>query len=320
MLAALLAGCSRTALAAPPDDASSRDVDKKKRPSEKIGERVSRGIIDQSLETIDTPENQARIGRILNSSEMHDAVRDLTASLVLGVYDGVRTGRADVTSTESIRKGIDRHVTPAAGRLSRRVIDSALDAALTDEHIARIEILGERSTHAAIQGLARGVEEDLGPALAATFERDIGPALAIVMERDLIPAIGRGLDTPEMQRVVANLTHSFASEFVSGAGDAIDESAEESAAQGKESGLQLFGTKVARGYAVALFFAFALGTMAIVLTFVLLRYSRRLRQQSKAASDREAALLHLIESLKSDNPELKTDLRHLLEDQLEAPA
>lgn len=317
MLTAILSGCSGAALASPPDPTNPSE-DRNKRLSEKVGERVSRGMIDETLETLDTPENHARLGRILSSPQMQDAVRDLTASLVVGVFDGVRTGTADMTvDGDSIRAGIERQVTPAVGRMSRQLIRSALDAALTDEHIARVEILGEGATHAAVSGLATGIQQDLGPALAATLEKDIGPALALVMERDLIPAIGRGLDTPEMQRVVANLTHSFASEFVSGAGDAIDESAQESAAQGKESGLQLFGTKVARGYAIALFFTFALGTMAIVLTFVLLRYSRRLRQQSKAASDREAALLHLIENLQANNPELKSDLRHLLEDQLQ---
>lgn len=321
MLAALLAGCSGAALASGPEQASPPEPDRNKRLSEKVGERVSRGMIDETLETLDTPENHARLGRILSSAQMQDAVHDLTASLVLGVFDGVRTGRADMTiDGESIRQGIERQVTPAVGRLSRRLVGSALDAALTDERIARIGVLGEGSTHSAVRGLAHGVEQDLGPALAATLEQDIGPALAIVIERDLIPAVGRGLDTPEMQRVVANLTRSFAAEFVSGAGDAIDEEAQQSAARGEESSLQVFGTQVARGYAIALFFTFALGTMAIVLTYVLLRYSRRLRHQSQAASERETALLNIIDNLETENPEIKADLRKVLGHQLDAPA
>jgi hypothetical protein len=310
VLAALLVGCSRTALASPPDADRGRD----KRPSEKIGERVSRGIIDETLETLDTPENHARMRRILSSPQMQDAVRELTASMVLGVFEGVRTGRAGTTS-ESIRRGIERQVTPAVGRLSRRMIDSALDAALTDEHIARIEVLGESSTHAAIRGLAQGIEQELGPALAATLERDMGPALAVVIERDLLPALGRGLDTPQMQKVVADVARSVAAEAVSGAGEAIDEET-----RGEENKLQVFGTQVARGYAIALFVAFALGTMAIVLTVVLVRNSRRLHRQSKAAAAREAALLNIIDNLETENPELEADLRRVLELQIEQPA
>jgi hypothetical protein len=287
VLAALLAGSSNIALASPPDDARNE----KKKPVEKIGERVSRGILQEGLETLDTPENRARLARILNSPEMRNALRDLTASLVLGVYDGVRIGRASATSKrkpgKSIREGLDAQVTPALGRLA------------------------ETGTLSATRGLATGLEEDLGPALAATLEKDIGPALAIVIERDVLPAIGRGLDTPEMQQLVANVTRSIASEAIVGAGEGIDEGS-----QGKESGLKLFGRSVAVGYAVAVFFAFALGTMSIVLTVVLVRNTRRVRRQSKAAAEREAALLRLIDNLEAENPELKLDARKLLEDQL----
>jgi hypothetical protein len=315
-MAVLLAALSSTAVASPPEE--------KKKAVEKMGEQASRGVIQEGLETFDSPENRARLGHILNSSEMRDAVRDLSASLVLGVFDGVRSAnRAGATTDreigKSIRDGIDRQVTPALARLSHRVITSALDAALTDEHIGRLEILGERSTHAAIRGLSAGIEHDLGPALAATLEKDIGPAMALVMERDILPAIGRGLDTPEMQQVVANLTRSFATQFIGGAGDAMDVESEANAASGKESGLQIFGDKVAFGYSIALFFAFALGTMSIALTIVLFRNSRRLRKQAEAATERETALMHLIDSLKSETPELKADVRQLLETQLEPP-
>jgi hypothetical protein len=118
-----------------------------------------------------------------------------------------------------------------------------------------------------------------------------------------------------MQTVVAHLTRSVAAEFVSGAGEAIGEET-----QGKESGLTVFGTQVARGYAIALFVAFALGTMAIVLTVVLIRNSRRLSRQSKAAAEREAALLHIIDNIEAENPELELDLRKLLQTQLQDPA
>jgi hypothetical protein len=296
VLAVLLGGSSKVALASPPRDASPADEEpnKRKKPVEKIGERVSRGILQEGLETLDTPENRARLARILSSDEMRDAMRGLTRSLVLGVQDGLRAGSKN------------------AGRLSGRVIDSTLDAALTDEHIARLQILGESATLSATHGLATGIEQDLGPALAATLEQDVGPALAIVIERDLIPALGRALDTPEMQQVLGNVTHSVASSAIVGAGEGIDEET-----RGKESGLKVFGRSIAVGYAVTLFVAFALGTAGIVLTVVLVRNTRRMRKQSQTAAEREAALLRLIENLEAENPELKIDARRLLEEQLQ---
>jgi hypothetical protein len=112
-----------------------------------------------------------------------------------------------------------------------------------------------------------------------------------------------------MQRAVSALAHSIASEFVTGAGEAIDTGDE-------NRGLKLFGNKVALGYAIALFVAFALGTAAIVLTVILVRNTRRLRNQSKEATEREAALMHIIDSLKTKNPELEADVERLLEEQL----
>ena len=53
--------------------------------SEKIGKRVSRGVVEESLEALDKQENRERLGRILNSPQMRDAMHDLTASIVLGV-------------------------------------------------------------------------------------------------------------------------------------------------------------------------------------------------------------------------------------------
>ncbi len=313
VVATLLAGLSSSAAAAPPEP--------KKRAAEKISARVSHGMIQEGLETFDEPANRARMGRILNSPEMRDAIHDLAASLVVGMVDGAGTAlkkSAPTTQelTKSIGKGIDQQISPALSRMANRMIDSALDAALTDEHITRVEVLGEVTTHAAIRGLATGVEDELGPALAATLVKDLGPALAIVIEHDLLPALARGLDTPEMQKVVASLTRSVAAEFVGGSVDAIDDNAKANAEAGTESGLKVFGNKVAVGYSVVLFVAFAFGTLTVVLAVVLLRYSRRLRKQSEAATDREAALLHLIDSLKSNSPELKADVRLLLEDQL----
>jgi hypothetical protein len=286
--------------------------------SEKIGERVSRGAIEESLETLDKAENRARLGRILNSPQMRAALHDLTVSIVTGVFDGVKASATFDTAGvgKSIKDGIDKQVGPAMGRMTYRVVDSALSAALSDEHIAEIGQLGEAATHGVIRGVAKGLQEDLGPALAATIEKDIGPAVSNMLARDVLPGIGRGLDSPEMQSAIANISRTIATEFVGGAGDAMDTATQQDEAQGKESGLKVFGNKVALGYTIALFLAFALATMIIVLTVVLVRSSRRQRKQAAEAKRRETALLRLVDSLEGDHPELKTDVRRLLEEQL----
>lgn len=298
--------------AAPPAP-TEPDKPDKKRAAERMGEKVSRGVVAEGLETLDQPDNRARLGRVLSSAEMQDAARELSAAFVLGAIDGLAEGvveqRTSATPVEfgpSMRKSIDRHLSPAMGRMVGRMVDAALATSLTDERIDRLEVLTERITHAAVRGLARGIEAELGPALATMIDEDLGPALARSIERDNLPALGRGLSTPEMQEVVVNLTRPFATEFVGGAGDAITD--QTGSGTDTARSLSVFGNSIALGYAIALFVAFAFGTMLIGLTFILIRNARRLREQSEAASQRDAALSNLIDSLEHEHPDLGTEL------------
>lgn len=303
---------------------SSALADKPKTISEKVGERISRGVVQESLEALDKQENRERLGRIMGSAEMRKAMHDLTSSIVVGVFDGVRSaqkdgailGMGDVDIAKSVGDGMNKHITPAAGKLTYKVVDSALSAALDDKHIAQMEKIGKGATRSVVAGLAEGLEHELGPALAATLDKDIGPAVAVMLERDILPAVGRGLDTPEMQSAVANLTRSVATELVAGTDDQMAREKEKDEAAGKDSGLSLFGGKMALGYAVALFVAFAFATLFIVMTVLLVRSHRRQRRQDEESKRREATLMSLLDSVEQDNPEARTDVHRLVREQL----
>jgi hypothetical protein len=288
--------------------------------SEKIGERVSRGVVEESLEALDKQENRERLGRIMNSPQMRAAMHDLTASIVIGVFDGVRQaqtkglmGKTDVA--KSVGDGMNDHITPAVGKMTYRIVDSAISASLSDKNIKKVGQLGEGATHAAIRGVAKGLEQDLGPALAVTLDRDLGPAIAQMIERDIMPAVGRGLNSADMQAAITRTTNSVATGLVYGTDNALDETNVTETDEG-ESRLKVFGGRLAIGYAIALFVAFAFGTMLVVLTVMLVRGNRRQRKQQEESKQREQALLHLIDSIESDYPELKTDMRRLLREQL----
>ena len=295
-------------------------AEKPKTIGEKMGERISRGIVEESLETLDKQENQERLGRIMNSPQMRDAMHDLTASIVVGVFDGVKAaqskglmGKTDIA--KSVGDGMNEHITPAVGKLTYKLVDSAIGASLSDKNIARIEKLGEGATHAVIRGLAQGIEQDLGPALATTLDRDLGPAIATMIERDIMPAVGRGLNSADMQAAITRTTNSVATGLVYGTDNALEETQVATNEDG-ESKLKVFGGRLAIGYAIALFVAFAFGTMLVVLTVLLVRGNRRQRKQQSESQRREQALLHLIDSIETDHPELKTDMRRVLREQL----
>jgi len=296
-------------------------ADKPKSLSEKVGEKISRGVVQESLEVLDKQENRDRLGRIMGSPQLRKAMQDLTSSIVLGAFEGVREAKigpliGDMDIAKSVGDGLNKHITPAAGKLTYRVVDSALTAALEDRHIAQMEKIGNGATRAVVAGLAEGLETELGPALAATLDKDIGPAVAMMLERDILPAVGRGLDTPEMQSAVANLTRSVATELIAGTSDQMQVEAEEDKAEGKESSLSLFGGKMALGYAIALLVAFAFATLFIVMTVLLVRSSRRQRKQDEESKRREATLMSLLDSVEQDNPEARTDVHRLIRDQL----
>jgi heme exporter protein D len=289
--------------------------------SEKIGERISRGIVEESLETLDKKENRERLGRVMNSPQIRAAMHDITESIVLGVVHGIRKARSEAGATEvdigkSVGDSMDKHITPAVGKLTFRLVDQALTASLADKHIAQIEKLAQGSTHAVLTGVGSGLREEVGPALAATLDKDIGPAIAVMLERDIMPAVGRGLNTPEMQSAVANMTRSIATELVGGTTDAMQVNADQNKAEGKESGFKVFGSNLAIGYAVALFVAFAFGTLLVVLTVLLVRSNRRQRKQYEDAKQREATLMHLLDSVDADHPELRTDMHRLVREQI----
>jgi hypothetical protein len=63
-----------------------------------------------------------------------------------------------------------------------------------------------------------------------------------------------------------------------------------------------------------MYVSFAFGTLLLVLTIVLVRMSRRQRRQAEASKRRETALMHLIETIESDHPEIKSDLLRVLQD------
>lgn len=301
--------------------ASPAFADKPKTISEKMGERISRGVVEESLEALDKQENRERLGRIMNSPQMRDAMHDLTASIVVGVFDGIKQaqtkgvmGKTDIA--KSVGDGMNDHITPAVSRMTYRIVDSALSASLSDKHLKQISAMGENATHAAIRGLAAGIEQDLGPALAATLDKDLGPAIAQMIERDVMPAVGRGLNSPDMQSAIHNATNSVATGLVYGTDEALDETDVTHDDDGDSRIGAGIGGKMALGYAIALFVAFAFGTMLVVLTVVLVRGNRRQKKQQEEAKRREQALLHLIDSIESDYPELKTDMRRLLREQL----
>ncbi len=250
--------------------------------SRKVGERVTRGVVNESLSSLDTPENRKHLGNIVGSAELNKAVHDLSASIASGAVEGIT--KAASSKAEALGKGVgpklestlDDHVTPALRRLTSEVVRAAISASLSDRNQDAVGALTEQTTHRAMKGLASGIEEELGPALAETLVRDLGPALAIVIQRDLMPAVGRGLSSPEMQGALGDTASTVASRLLRGSEQALDDIQDENAATGEDSSLEVFGTRVAVGYAVSVVIAVMFAGGFVVAMIALTATRRRL--------------------------------------------
>jgi hypothetical protein len=262
--------------------------DEKPRPlSEKVAGRTAEGAIDQALETLDRPENRERLARILASPPMQAAVRDITAQLVAGVFEGVDIARAKGQLPQlpkmpndlgrSIGRSIDRYISPATGRLVQHTVDAALGAALSDENAARIDAFVKRLGAGVATGLANALRDE------------VGPALAITLEHDIIPAIGRGMQTPEVQAAILKTMMSL------GIGAARGTQAGLREADVSASDVPSVGGTLALGVWVAIIVAVAFGILFVVMTVLLVRANRRQRELVEESRKREERFLAVLE-------------------------
>jgi hypothetical protein len=253
--------------------------------TEKVAGRAAGGAIEETLRTLDTPENRERLPRILASPPMQAAARDITASIVGGVFDGVDRARASgqlptMPSADdigrSIGRSIDRDISPATGRLVHNTIDSALDAALSDENSGRIEAVVHRIGASVTTGFANAIRDEVGPALAVTLERDI------------LPAIGRGLQSPDVQAAIVKSVSSL------GVGAARGTQAGFAEAD-STSGRPSVGGTLAAGAMAAIAAAVSFAVLFIVMTVLLIRSNRRQRDLAEESRRREERFLAVLE-------------------------
>lgn len=291
--------------------------------SEKVTERVVTTAVDESLASLERPENQRRLGAIIGSPELREGLQKLSASIVEGVVDGMvasskRNGLG--VDGKQTRSFIEKQIAPATATVVHRVVDAALDAALSEENARKAAHFGEVATRGVIRGLATGLEEDLGPALSRTMGRDLGPAVGNMLGVHVLPAVGRGLGSAPMQSAIGRTTGSIAANIVHGADDAIAEVQAEDGEPNTKGTLSVFGDNIAIGYAVAVFFAFAFAALLIVMTVFLVRNNRRQRELERQGRTREQVMLDLLDQLGRDHPTMKTDLESLIREQLRPDA
>ncbi len=162
------------------------------------------GGVGGSLEALNDPHNKELLLRLLQDPDIKAAAHDLTAALTGGALDGLsdaeRMARVREASDEYIRTiaaavggALDEDISPAVTRAVTDVVGGAVAGALRPANIKRAEELVDGVTRTTItaftQSTARGLREDLGPALNKVIADDLGPALQKVVEVNIGPAL-----------------------------------------------------------------------------------------------------------------------------------
>ena len=303
--------------------ASARPVEAKPL-SAKVTQRVVDSAVDTSLEALTQPENQQRLGAILSSPALTSGVHDLAFALVDGVLDGAKGRLALDIDAKRLWRGFDRamrhHVRPAVGQLTSVAVDAAMATALSEDNGVRLEALTAHITRGAIRGVAQGIREDLGPALAYTIEHQLAPAGAAAMEEHVMPAFARGLGDPAMQSAVAMTMNSIARNLVRGGDAGIETAKAEATAEGKPGTMTLFGDRLSLGVNVALIVTLALAAVLVLLATLLFRSNRGQQRLAEQGKRREAELLAVLEQLETGEAGVdKTGLRRLLKQHVGTP-
>jgi hypothetical protein len=248
---------------------------------------VPRPVIEQSLDTLDDPETQRAIADVLSSPEYRDATRALLGNVTDGALDALseeerRTRLGELTDafvakmSESLGEAMRRDLAPAIATVAARTMDRAITEALSEDNRA---LLAQT-----VAEIARGVVV----ALAASLREELAPAL-----RDL-------LEDEEVKQAIGGTAREISREIIIGLDDGFREieRRDERGARPDTilSRVQDFANE---GVGLMQIGLIALAGVAAVLAIWLVFLVVRSRSAAAENRRREAAVLSLLEAVKS---------------------
>ncbi len=162
------------------------------------------GGLTGTLEALNDPHNKELMRKILQDGDVKRSAHDLVAAITGGALDGVtdeqRMERIRVVSEAYIRtisdavgRALDEDISPAITRGIGDVVGETIAAALRPENrrlaSSFVDSVTRSTITALVQSSARGLRDDLGPALNKVLQEDLGPGLQRVIEDNVGPAL-----------------------------------------------------------------------------------------------------------------------------------
>jgi hypothetical protein len=171
-----------------------------------------------------------------NWDKLRTPARELAGEVTRGVLDAGASSQLVAQLDASIDRFVrtvlhaasqelDGEVSPAMSRAVRAAVDAALAAILDDGTIRRVENIADALTAAALAGFARGIRDQVGPAMASALDRSLGPAMQRAIENNVGPAVAATLRkdlTPALADAARCASAAAGEGFAAGAGKAIE--------------------------------------------------------------------------------------------------
>jgi hypothetical protein len=286
--------------------------------------------IEETLRALNDPENQELMRRLANSPELRQAAHDFTEAITGGALDGLteparhqkirELSEAYVrTMSAALGKALDEDISPAATRTVESITGGAIAAAVSPENkrltASFVDGVARSAMNALMQSTARGLRDDLGPALGKVIAEDLSPALKKMIADDLGPALNKviaedlkpavhDLLGPQTNVAIGGLVRQITKDAVLGANDGMSELGISLSPNVSRDGLGMFG-----------WLTLVLGLIVTILVLMLVRtiYTRRSLEQERARS--EHMLLNILRTIQytdTDDPAKKPDLDALI--------
>ncbi|MCX4245476.1 hypothetical protein [Paraliomyxa miuraensis] len=272
--------------------------------SEQVGEHAAEGTLESTLDVLARPRSQAILGDLLGSPAIQDALRQSSASVVAGAFDGMgmTSGGGGAAPRTGVQPGpevggVEERLPLEHGRSRESKLAPSFDRSWSDdeddawaEPRSRPARLAASVGETVAAGMGSAIEDELGPSMAIVIEQQLGPALARVLEHDVLPAVGRGLQSEDVQQAIVRSMASMGVGVARGAERGLDESG----VADEDGAGEALGRALAIGATVAIVAAALLAAALVVLIVMLVRTSRHQRRMFDTTRRREELLVELL--------------------------
>lgn len=317
--------------------------------AENIVRRTTPAAIEETLEALSDPDNQAMIRELVDDDAVKAAVAEIAEAMTSGALEGLGDEERAAHLTELSASLVDRliaaagegirdELTPSVQSMVERTVESAIERSLSPETQRRAQALAagvaREAAAAMVTGSSERIRRDLGPALAGVIDDDLTPALERALAQRLIPAISAALEAELEDRAkpaLAGLSREVAKQMVLGVDDALVE-LEIVDPELRRALLKDLNADLNRGVRFAEVLAWIFAAIAILLALFLARALLRARSLRQHSEQVERAMATIVRRLRRsdaddgwiddivDMVDAKIDLKGTLSQEAGVPA